>query len=125
MFAYFTGSFISRSTLHSSILSRAYTPTVMQLFNVTIWLFNLKYRVFDNFYASFFFMVWCGFPGGTAYSNFLYLANTRTKLSCDFNLHFTQRELTVNLLLFANDLGMFVASVIGFLIQAKYFPDSL
>jgi hypothetical protein len=46
-------------------------------------------------------MLWCGLPGGTAYSNFLYLANTRTKLDCDFKLHYTERELTVNLLLIA------------------------
>ena len=70
-------------------------------------------------------MIWCGFPGGTAYSNFLYLANTRTNLECDFNLHFTERELTVNLIFLANDLGIFFAGVIGFLIQAQYFPETL
>lgn len=28
MFAYYAGSFISRSTLHSSLLSKAFTPTL-------------------------------------------------------------------------------------------------
>lgn len=56
--------------------------------------------------------------GGTAYTNFFYLANTRTNLPCDFNLHYTERELTVNMLLFANDLGIFFAGIIGFLVQA-------
>jgi len=62
----------------------------------------------------FFFILWCGFPGGTAYSNFLYLANTRTRLPCDFNLHYTEREATVNMLLIANDIGVLVAAVIGY-----------
>ena len=101
LFGYFTGSFISRSTLHSSLLTRAYTPTLLQLVNLVLWLFNLKFGFLTSFYPCFFFMLWCGLPGGTAYSNFLYLANTRTKLDCDFKLHYTERELTVNLLLIA------------------------
>lgn len=113
MIAYYAGSFISRSTLHSSILSRAYTPTLIQLFNLTLWIYNLQYNLFTDFYPVFFFMIWCGFPGGTAYSNFFYLANTRTNLDCDFNLHYTERELTVNLLLISNDLGIFFAGAIG------------
>ncbi|TNV72946.1 hypothetical protein FGO68_gene15287 [Halteria grandinella] len=126
MFAYYAGSFISRSTLHSSILSKAFTPTIVQMINFTLWVFSLvKYDLFTNFYVTFFFLVWCGFPGGTAYSNFFYLANTRTTLECDFNLHFTERELTVNLLLFSNDLGIFFAGIIGFAVQAYYFPDTL
>lgn len=125
MFAYYTGSFISRSTLHSSILSKAYTPTLAQSINFVIWIYNLKYEFLTDFYQTFFFLVWCGFPGGTAYSNFFYLANTRTSLSCDFRLHYTERELTVNLLLFANDLGIFFAGILGFIIQAYYFPYTL
>jgi hypothetical protein len=78
-----------------------------------------------DFYPVFFFLVWCGFPGGTAYSNFLYLANTRTNLDCDFNLHYTERELTVNLLLISNDLGVFFAGALAFAFQANYYPDTL
>lgn len=66
--------------------------------NVILWIYIIQFEVVTDFYTIFLFMVWCGFPGGTAYSNFLYLANTRTNLECDFNLHFTERELTVNLL---------------------------
>jgi hypothetical protein len=98
---------------------------VIQCLNLLFWLWNLHYRLLENFYGTFFLMLWCGFPGGTAYSNFLYLANTRTKLPCDFGLHFVERELTVNLLLLSNDLGMLVAGVIGFVIQTWYFPDTL
>ena len=61
-------------------------------------------------------MIWVGAQGGTAYTNFFYLANTRTGSKFDFNLHYTERELCVNLLLFANDLGILFAGVIGFFI---------
>jgi len=125
MIAYYAGSFISRSTLHSSILSKSYTPTLAQLVNLTIWTYNLQYQLFTSFYPVFFFMIWCGFPGGTAYSNFLYLANTRTNLDCDFQLHYTERELTVNLLMISNDLGVFFAGIITVAVQALYFPDIL
>eukprot|EP00347_Sterkiella_histriomuscorum_P003594 403363688 len=125
MIAYYAGSFISRSTLHSKILSRSYTPTLAQLVNITFWIYNIKYEVMTEFYPTFFFMIWCGFPSGTAYSNFFYLANTRTNLDCDFDLHFTERELTVNLLFLANDLGIFFAGIIGFIIQAQYYPETL
>jgi hypothetical protein len=63
--------------------------------------------------------------GGTAYTNFFYLANVRTNLPSDFNLHYTERELTVNLLLLAYDLGIFFAGIIGFIIQAYFFPQTL
>ena len=125
MFAYYTGNFISRSTLHSQILSQAYAPTLIQLANLCLWLLNLKYQYLTSFYPVFFFLVWCGFPSGTAYSNFLYLANARTKLDCDFGLHYTERELTVNLLLIANDLGSLAAAMIGFAVQAIYYPHTL
>ena len=122
MIAYYTGSFISRSTLHSSILSRASTPTIVQVVNMCLWVLNCKYQVVTDFYCVFFIMIWCGFPGGTAYSNFFYLANSRTNLDCDFHLHYTERELAVNLLFLANDLGILLAAVIGFTVQAYYFP---
>jgi len=82
--------------------------------NLVFWIYNLQYQVMTDFYPVFFFMIWCGFPGGTAYSNFFYLANTRTNLDCDFNLHYTERELTVNLLFFSQDLGVFFAGIVGF-----------
>ena len=90
-----------------------------------LWLFNLQYRLLTDFYSVFFFMLWCGLPGGTAYSNFLYLANTRTKLECDFKLHYTERELTVNLLLIAQDVGIVVAAILGIYIQGQWYPETL
>jgi hypothetical protein len=64
-------------------------------------------------------------PSGTAYSNFFYLANSRTNLDCDFQLHYTERELTVNLLMIANDLGILFSGIIGFGVQTYFFPDTL
>lgn len=117
MFAYYVGSFVARSTLHSTILNRSYTPTIIQAFNLFLWTLNLKYNLVSSFYPVFFFLVWCGFPGGIAYSNFFYLANSRTNLDCDFQLHYTERELTVNLLLTSNDLGIMFAGLVGFAVQ--------
>lgn len=125
MFAYYTGSFVSRSTIHSKILSHAYAPTLFQMVNCFFWIYNLQYELVSSFYPVFFILVWVGVQGGTAYTNFFYLANTRTNLACDFNLHYTERELTVNMLLFANDLGIFFAGIIGFMVQAYYYPDTL
>lgn len=62
---------------------------------------------------------------GTVYSNFFYLANTRTALKTDFKLHFTERELMVNLLFISQDLGLFFAGITTFMIQAKFFPIAL
>mmetsp|Transcript_41045 Transcript_41045/g.39550 ORF Transcript_41045/g.39550 Transcript_41045/m.39550 type:complete len:195 (+) Transcript_41045:319-903(+) len=125
MLAYYAGSFVSRSTLQSKVLSWAFTPTIFQMVNMVLWFYNLRYEFATSFYPVFFFMVWVGMQGGTAYTNFFYLANTKTTLECDFNLHYTERELTVNLLLFSNDIGIFFASIIGFLVQAYYFPNTL
>jgi hypothetical protein len=86
------------------------------MINFSFWMYNLKYELVTNFYPVFFILIWVGVQGGTAYTNFFYLANTRTNLHCDFNLHYTERELTVNMLLFSNDLGIFFSGIIGFLI---------
>lgn len=116
MFAYYIGSFISRSTINSRVLSFAATPTLFQLVNFVFWFNNLKFELITSFYGVFLILIWVGFQGGTAYSNFFYLANARTNLPCDFNLHYTERELTVNLLLLSNDLGILFSGLIGFLI---------
>ena len=97
----------------------------MQLFNAILWLVNLRLQLVTDFYQVFLVMVWCGFPGGTAYSNFFYLANTRTNLPCDFGLHYRERELTVNLLLFASDLGPFFAGALSLAVLALWFPSVL
>lgn len=125
MFAYYIGSFISRSTIHSKVLSFAATPTIFQMINFVLWWNILQYDLFQSFYIIFALLIWVGVQGGMAYSNFFYLANTRTNLPCDFNLHYTERELCVNLLLLANDLGIIFAGLIGFLIQAQFFPQTL
>ena len=122
MFAYYIGSFISRSTVQSKVLALSYTPTLFQVVNFVFWWYNLKYEFVTSFYGVFAILVWVGVQGGTAYTNFFYLANTRTNLKCDFNLHYTERELTVNLLLFANDLGILFAGVTAFKIQESFFP---
>ena len=48
----------------------------------------------------------------------MYLANAKLKLPCDMNLSYYERELTVNMLLAASDLGNLLA--IGLTVALKY-----
>ena len=54
---------------------------------------------------------------GSTYTNFLYLANAKVKLPCDMNLMYYERELTVNVLLLASDIGNLFAIVLAFYIK--------
>jgi hypothetical protein len=87
-----------------------------------LWIVNLTFGLVTNFYLVFLHLIWVGVMGGTVYTNFFYLANTRTKLKSDFKLHYTERELTVNMLMISNDLGLFFAGISSFIVQAWFFP---
>jgi len=54
---------------------------------------------------------------GTSYTNFLYLANAKTNLPCDMDLQYYERELTLNILLTASDLGYFFANIFAFVLR--------
>ena len=69
--------------------------------------------------------VWVGVHSGTSYTNFLFLANTKTNLPCDMRLNYYERELVVNLLLLANDFGQLFAQVISFVIMMYKYPGLL
>ena len=66
--------------------------------------------------------VWVALHQGTAYTNFLFLANTRTNLAFDLDLDYADRELVVNLLLFANAMGAFVAQAVSAWALVQYYP---
>jgi len=69
--------------------------------------------------------MWVGVFSGTAYTNFLFLANAKTNLDCDMNLSYYERELVVNLLLISNDLGLFFAQAVSTFIMLYRFPELL
>mmetsp|Transcript_42947 Transcript_42947/g.30941 ORF Transcript_42947/g.30941 Transcript_42947/m.30941 type:complete len:102 (-) Transcript_42947:113-418(-) len=99
MLGYALGTFVSLSSMQSITIYRPYLPTLFQFINLMTLsaVFLLKYTT--SFTLVFFWMIWVGAQGGTSYLNFLFMANTKTNLSCDLRLHYTERELTVNLIL--------------------------
>lgn len=69
--------------------------------------------------------MWVGVHAGTSYTNFLFLATTKTNLDCDMNLSYYERELVVNLLLISNDLGLFFAQAVATFIMLYRYPELL
>ena len=89
-------------------MMRPSLPTMIQLGFFVFWLANVVFGSISNFFMIFMIMVGVGGLWGTSYANFLYLANAKISLSCDMGLTYYERELTLNVLLIASDLGMFI-----------------
>ena len=64
-------------------------------------------------------MVLVGGLWGTSYTNFLYLANAKINRDYDMGLSYYERELTLNILLIASDLGVFIAELLAFILKAQ------
>jgi hypothetical protein len=69
--------------------------------------------------------MWVGVHAGTSYTNFLFLACTKTNLDCDMQLSYYERELVVNLLLISFELGNFIASSFSFAVMMFRYPELL
>lgn len=89
-------------------------PTIFQAFNVIMWIANIHFNFVTNFNIVFVWLMWVGCQQGTDYTNFLFLANSKTNMHYDMNLNYYERELVCNLLLISNDVGGFFSSVIGY-----------
>ena len=101
-------------------------PTIVQACFALFWVFNIAYNIIDNFVVVFIIMMAVGGLWGSEYTNFLYLANaTFEELPCDMKLKMIERELTVNLLLAATDLGNLFAVVLTFVLKANIAPQLL
>lgn len=105
LFAYYMGSFVSLSSVQSLTLEYPWLPTFFQTINLALWCVNIQYRLVESYNLVWVWTVWVGVHSGTSYTNFLFLANTKTNLPCDMRLNYYERELVVNLLLLANDFG--------------------
>ena len=124
--AYNLGDLLSLSSLQQVTLEYPMVPTLFQLLNFSFWTVNLLLGFpVANFNFIFLWTLWVGCQGGTSYTNFLFLANTKTNLNCDMRLSYYERELCCNLLLVAQDLGVFFAAVIGFWVQSYFFTGAL
>ena len=103
------GTFLFMSSVQEATLTYPWLPTLLQGFNVIFWTVNVAYGLVTNFYALFFWMMIVGGLAGTEFVNFLFLAVAKTTHENDMELNIYERELTVNLLLMAFDLGGFYA----------------
>ncbi len=86
---------------------------------------NVEYELVTSYNIIFLFTMWVGIQQGTSYTNFLFLANTKTNLQCDMRLSYYERELVVNLLLIANEFGQLIAQVACFAIMMYKYPELL
>ena len=124
--AYNLGDLLSLSSLQQVTLEQPWVPTLFQIVNFILWTINtaLGFPI-ANFNFVFLWSIWVGCQGGTSFTNFLFMANTRTNLDCDMKLSYYERELCVNLLLIAQDIGVFFAGLVGYWVQSLFFTGAL
>eukprot|EP01016_Furgasonia_blochmanni_P017808 TRINITY_DN2047_c0_g1_i19.p1 TRINITY_DN2047_c0_g1~~TRINITY_DN2047_c0_g1_i19.p1 ORF type:complete len:561 (-),score=83.75 TRINITY_DN2047_c0_g1_i19:239-1876(-) len=108
-FCYQIGVLISRSSLHYVKIKKVGVLTLLQLVNFFIWFFiawqKVKYGTDYNVYPQFALMVWVGVMGGASYVNVMYLLLSHPKLRKE------QKELSLNVTAFFNDIGILSASI--------------
>ena len=80
-------------------------PAILQLLNVILWFLNVQYSVVTSIWPTFIWMMLVGGLYGSSMTNFMFLANAKTDLFTDMNLHIREREFVVNSLLIANYMG--------------------
>ena len=83
------------------------------------WIVNLLEHVVSSFEVLFVMMMFIGGLRGAEFTNFLYLANSKIldkrtgkKADIDMGLTYYERELTINMLLMASDLGKLFAVIL-------------
>jgi len=86
---------------------------------------NLKYKFVESLAFIFVWTMQIGVHQSTSYTNFLFLAVTKTNLPQDMQLNYYERELVVNLLLMANEFGALFATVCGYIVMTYLYPDLL
>ena len=117
------GSFILMAYVQTIILMRPSLPTIIQACFFVLWLLNVIYRPVHNFIVIFIIMIAIGGLRGAAYTNFLYLANAKVNLPCDMDLIYYERELAVNMLLMASDIGKLFAFTCSFQLKLHLYPE--
>jgi len=85
----------------------------------------VTYGAVDNFFIVFAWMMFVGGIAGSQFLNFLFLAVAKTTHKNDMNLNFYERELVVNLILIAYDIGAFYALYASHVYTIGVQPDLL
>lgn len=116
--AMFIGSFVLMAYVQKIVFIRPTLPTLIQLAFFVFWVFNIQYQLVTNFYLIFVLMIAVGGLLGTDFTNFIYLANAKLSKDCgDMGIMYYERELTVNLLLAANDAGILLALTLSYFMK--------
>ena len=103
------GAFASAAYMQAYTLDHPYLPTIVLGINVLFWAFNVFIPIITSVNILFLWMFVIGGLRNCQFINFLFLANADTDLECDMKLIIYERELVVNLLLIAYDIGTFYA----------------
>ena len=124
--AMFIGSFVLMAYVQKIVFVRPTLPTIVQLGFFVFWVVNISYQLVSNFFVIFLLMTAVGGLLGTDFTNFMYLANAKlSKEVGDMGIMYYERELTVNLLLAANDAGILLALTLSYTLKAFYAPELL
>lgn len=80
-----------------------------------LFLLNAFYVFIDSLYVYFVLLVWVGCLGGCSYVNVIYRVQKSDKLER------TEVELATQILMVANDLGIFSASLLALILSNTVF----
>ena len=125
-FAYNLGDILGVSSIQTMSIEYPTGPTVIQIINCVLFSFlSLQWNILTSYWLIFIWLIFIGAQGGTCYTNFIFLANSKTNLKQDLGLSFFERELAVNLLLISLSIGVFFAAVVCFFVMQYWFPEML
>ena len=101
------GALVAAAYIQAYTLPYPFVPLIALAINFVLWAANVAFRFVTSPYLLFIWMMVLGALRNCAYINFLFLANADTDIDCDLELISYERELAVNLLLIAYDIGVF------------------
>ena len=111
------GVFLSRSSV--SIIELPYfgTMTFLQFINVIIWCFQAEYNILHYESLEYILMIYVGLLGGAMYVNVAY------NILSDKTINEKDRELCVNLMALAVNVGITMSSVVELIMDNTFFES--
>ena len=129
--ALFLGNVVFMATVQPIACRMPTTLTLLQLGFCLFWIVNDTMQLIKLFPVLFLVMSIIGGLSGASFTNFLYLANIQIisnkdgeseEASMDMGLTYYERELTINVLLMASDLGRLLAAVLTISLKYTFSP---
>ena len=118
--AYSIGGLLTANYYQSGMLTRPNLPTFMLGVNVLLWLVNMYLRIITSPILLCIWLMIVGGIGNCAFITYMFLACAETPLETDMKLIIYERELVVNLLLIAHDIGIFYGFGLTYWISSTY-----